>query len=422
MKNTDNALHQILVVDDEEIVLVALRDTLAREGYQVFTAANAIEALKLLKDQAFSVVITDQQMPMLTGLEFLAQVKQLQPDTTRILITAVLNLATVIDAINKGEIYRFIVKPWLREELLATVKNAVQRYDLICKNQMLQVATMGMNEKLKKVNAELEQQVTRVAEQNQELEHLNTALNDNLQRSVELCLRTMQTFYPTLGSQANRVYELCRAMADGLNLEPEQRQTLEIASWLHDIGLVGVPRQLIKRWESSPASLTKAEKAIVEQHPILGQELAAFADHLCDVGSVIRAHHERFDGQGYPDKLREEQIPWLARLLAVAVAYAESHQDTETTVERIKLGKGTVFDPEAVKAFLRCLPKATVPRRQREIPLDQLRPGMVLARGIYSSSGMLLIADGQRLTDTYIDKINNHHRVTPIAQSLLVYI
>ena len=160
----------------------------------------------------------------------------------------------------------------------------------------------------------------------------------------------------------------------------------------------------------------------MEQHPILGQELAAFADHLCDVGSVIRAHHERFDGQGYPDKLREEQIPWLARLLAVAVAYAESHQDTETTVERIKLGKGTVFDPEAVKAFLRCLPKATVPRRQREIPLDQLRPGMVLARGIYSSSGMLLIADGQRLTDTYIDKINNHHRVTPIAQSLLVYI
>ena len=160
MKNTDNQLHQILIVDDEEIVLVALRDTLAREGYQITTAANAIEALGQLKQQAFSVVITDQQMPMLTGLEFLAQVKQLQPDTTRILITAVLNLSTVIDAINKGEIYRFIVKPWLREELLATVKNAVQRYDLICKNQMLQVATLGMNERLVKLNKELEQQAS----------------------------------------------------------------------------------------------------------------------------------------------------------------------------------------------------------------------------------------------------------------------
>ena len=253
MRNPDNQLHNILVVDDEEIVLIALRDTLAREGYQVATAPNALDALKLLKEQAFSVVITDQQMPMLTGLEFLAQVKLLQPDTTRILITAVLNLATVIDAINKGEIYRFIVKPWLREELLATVKNAVQRYDLICKNQMLQVATMSMNEKLTKVNAALEQQVARVAEQNQQLEQFNHALNENLQRSVELCLRTMQTFYPTLGSQARRVFELCRAMAEGLNLPPEQRQTLEIAAWLHDIGLMGVPRQLIKRWEQSPA-------------------------------------------------------------------------------------------------------------------------------------------------------------------------
>ena len=146
MKNPDNQLHNLLVVDDEEIVLIALRDTLAREGYRIATAANALDALKLLKEQAFSVVITDQQMPMLTGLEFLAQVKQLQPDTTRILITAVLNLATVIDAINKGEIYRFIVKPWLREELLATLRNAVQRYDLICRNAALQATTLAMNE------------------------------------------------------------------------------------------------------------------------------------------------------------------------------------------------------------------------------------------------------------------------------------
>ena len=422
MRNPDNQLHNILVVDDEEIVLIALRDTLAREGYQVATAPNALDALKLLKEQAFSVVITDQQMPMLTGLEFLAQVKLLQPDTTRILITAVLNLSTVIDAINKGEIYRFIVKPWLREELLATVKNAVQRYDLICKNQMLQVATLSMNEKLKQVNAELEQQVARVAEQNQQLEQFNHALNENLQRSVELCLRTMQTFYPTLGSQARRVFELCRAMAEGLNLPTEQRQTLQIAAWLHDIGLMGVPRQLIKRWEQSPASLSPAEMAIVQQHPVLGQELASFAEHLREVGPVIRGHHERFDGQGYPDQLREEQIPWLARLLAVAVAYAESHQDGETTIDRIKAGKGTLFDPEAVRSFLRCLPSATVPRKEREITLKELRPGMVLARGIYASNGMLLIPDGQRLTSTFIDKINNHHRVTPMAQSLLVYI
>src|SRR5262249_43187717 len=248
----------------------------------------------------------------------------MQPDATRILITAVLNLATVIDAINKGEIYRFIVKPWLREELIVTVKNAVQRYELICKNQMLQVTTLAMNERLAKLTADLEEQIARAEDQNAELERLNLALDENLDHSVELCLRTMQTFYPTLGSQARRVYELCRALSDGLQLPVEQRRTLEIGSWLHDIGLVGVPRQLIKRWETDPGSLNQAERALIQQHPVLGEELANFAQPLQGVGAVIRAHHERFDGQGYPDGLEGDRIPWLARLLAVAVAYAES--------------------------------------------------------------------------------------------------
>src|SRR5271156_7246598 len=144
----DTTNHPILIVDDEEIVLVALRDTLLREGYKVVASPHAIHALSVLKEQPFSVVITDQQMPMVTGLEFLAQVREIQPDATRILITAVLSLSTVIDAINKGEIYRFIVKPWLREELLATVKNAVHRYDLICANSRLHAETLAMNARL----------------------------------------------------------------------------------------------------------------------------------------------------------------------------------------------------------------------------------------------------------------------------------
>src|ERR1700677_3823837 len=136
-KNLNEASHPILLVDDEEIVLVALRDTLLREGYKVVTSPHAVHALSILRGQPFSVVISDQQMPMVTGLEFLAQVKQIQPDATRVLITAVLSLSTVIDAINKGEIFRFIVKPWLREELLATVKNAVQRHELLCSHERL---------------------------------------------------------------------------------------------------------------------------------------------------------------------------------------------------------------------------------------------------------------------------------------------
>jgi response regulator RpfG family c-di-GMP phosphodiesterase len=413
--------HPILIVDDEEIVLVALRDTLVREGYPVVASPHAVHALSILKEHQFSVVITDQQMPMVTGLEFLAQVKQVQPDATRILITAVLSLGTVIDAINKGEIYRFIVKPWLREELLATVKNAVQRYELICSHSRLHAETVAMNEKLVHLNAELEAQMAKVAEQNQRLEHLTHALEENLRRSVELCVQTMQTFYPTLGNNARRVFEICHAMGKSLDLPPEQRQTLEISAWIHDIGLVGVPRQLIKRWEQAPNSLNEAERALVQQHPVLGEELAGFAQPHRDIGRIIRSHHEHFDGSGYPDKLRGERIPWLARLLGVAVAYAETERDPRQALEMISRGSGSEFDPEAVKVFQQSLPKADVPGKQRQVTLADLRPGMVLAQGIYTANGLLLIPDGQRLTPAYIDKLHNHNRINPIAQSLLVY-
>ena len=426
MMNGDNqagepVLHRILIVDDEEIVLVALRETLTREGYQVVACPNAVRALEILKEQTFSVIITDQQMPMLTGLEFLAQAKGIQPDATRILITAVLNLNTVIDAINKGEIYRFVIKPWLREELLVTVRNAIQRCELIQKNNVLRATTLAMNESLSKLNQELEAQVARVDQQNQQLERLNRALEQNLNQSVELCLKTMETFYPTLGSQARRVFELCRAMAESLNLSDEQRQTLEIAAWLHDIGLVGVPRQLIKRWETAPESLSEAERSLIHHHPVLGQELAGFVHHLNSVGETIRCHHERFDGEGFPDRLAADQIPQLGRLLAVAVAYAESNYDGAVTTDLILQKSGTAFDPEAVRALLRSLPKAVVPKKLREVLLSELRPGMVLAKGIYTANGILLIPDGQRLSETYIDKLLNHNRINRIAQSLLVY-
>jgi response regulator RpfG family c-di-GMP phosphodiesterase len=156
----------ILIVDDEEIVLVALRDTLLHEGYNIVSSPHAVHALSVLEEQQFSVVITDQQMPMVSGVEFLAQVRQIQPEATRILITAVLNLGTLIDAINKAEIHRFVVKPWSREELLAAVKSAVERFDSISNNTRLLSQTMTMNHELQKTNRALEDQVARLAAEN----------------------------------------------------------------------------------------------------------------------------------------------------------------------------------------------------------------------------------------------------------------
>ena len=182
----DRSPPSILVVDDEPVIIEALTATLSGEGYDVVSAGDAATALGFVEGREFALVLTDQRMPHMTGLELLARVQQIQPDATRLLMTGVLELSTIIDCINRGELYRFIVKPWLREELLATVKNGVQRHDLIRHNAELQQATQAMNEKLLGLNRALEEQVQREAEHNRQLARLNQALEQNLGRSVEL--------------------------------------------------------------------------------------------------------------------------------------------------------------------------------------------------------------------------------------------
>lgn len=414
-------MHRLLIVDDEPIVLAGLRETLRREGYDVVTAANPFIALDELRKGRFATIIADHQMPGVTGLEFLAQAKDIQPTATRILITAVLSLDTVIDAINQGEIYRFIVKPWLREELLVTVKNAVQRFEMIHDNTDLQSKAVVMNRELAQANTQLQQQIDRVAEQNDSLVQLNKALADNLQHSIELGLHVIETFLPTLGNQARRVHQVCGALAETLHLPAEQRQVLDFSALLHDIGLVGIHRDLIRRWETDPDSLKDDELTLIQSHPVLGQDLVKFGHHLEEVGVIIRAHHERFDGRGFPDGLKGGDIPWLARLLAVAVGFAESNFDPAIAVEAIKQGNGSAYDPEAVRAFLRAIPHAAVARKEREVLVSELEPGMVLAQGIYTPNGLLLIPEGQPLNEGAIGKIVSHNRTNPITQSLLVY-
>jgi response regulator RpfG family c-di-GMP phosphodiesterase len=411
----------ILVVDDEQEQVSVLQETLKRAGYEAVGFVDSALALEEIKKRKFSVIISDQRMPKLSGLELLGHARQIQPDATRILITAVLELDTVIEAINNGELFRFVVKPWLREEFLVAVKNGVQRHELICQNAQLQNATQSMNEQLVDLNRSLEQQVRLVAQQNQQLGEMNATLEHNLVHSMELCVHTMQTFYPSLGNQARRVFQLCKSMSQLLQLRPEDARALESSALLYDIGLVGVPRQIIRRWEEDPDSLSPAEKSLVEQHPILGQELTASGNKLDTVGEIIRAHHECFDGSGYPDQLGTENIPWLARLLAVAVAYASYGLTDADAIEKIKEGSGSAFDPEAVAIFLRAHTVAVIPRRERQVALTDLRPGMVLARGIHTYNGLLLVSEGQQLNATFIEKVLNHNRIQPITEALMVY-
>jgi response regulator RpfG family c-di-GMP phosphodiesterase len=166
------ALPAVLVVDDDPAALHLVTETLRADRYDVTEASGGADGLDRARDRPFAVIVSDQKMPGLSGLEFFRQVRSLQPDASRVLLTGVVDMNTIIEAINQGEVYRFLVKPWLRDELLATVRDATQRHELI-----------GQNAALK---ARLEQTVAELGERCRELEQRNRTLQAQIARLLEL--------------------------------------------------------------------------------------------------------------------------------------------------------------------------------------------------------------------------------------------
>lgn len=412
----------VLIVDDDEIVLLALSETVAFEGYTVKTANSAIKALEMAKKETFSVVISDQLMPDMTGLEFFTQLKTLQPNTSRVLITGVLTLKTVIDAVNKGEIFRFLAKPWVREELVVTVKNAQQRYQLLEVNEQLQKDTQNLNQRLMQSNAQLMEKMDALSLNKQQLDVAHQALKHNFEHSLELCYRIINTYHPMLGKETKAIVDICdRIIQTGL-MNDHQAHVLKVSAWLQNIGLIGVSRALITKSRRTPHALTEDEQAIINNHPLYGQTIAAFVDNLSEVGATIRAHHEKWDGTGYPDGLGMYGIPETARVLAVVVAFVECGLSGDEAVEALMEESGKSFDPEAVRLFLKAAKPMQLPRHLKEVLLAELEPGMILARGIYSPGGLLLIPEDTQLNEKILKKITDHNMVDPISQRLLIYL
>ena len=272
---------EILIVDDEPIVLNALKFTLEREGFHVTTSTSPLKALALISDHAYSVIISDQRMPEMTGLDFLMESRRICPNSSRVLITAVLALPTLVDAINKGEIFRFIAKPWLREELVLTVKNAVHRHELLTSNQALQVESRELTARLQETNSTL---ASRVCELEQQREQLTTANRDLIganEHALELYLRILTLHDPALGRDATTLVELATQMASLGGFTAVECDALRIAAALCDVGLVGVPRDLLRTLQFHPEQLTERELAVLHRHPIQGQAHQGIAGRGC---------------------------------------------------------------------------------------------------------------------------------------------
>ena len=174
--------HTVLCVDDEENILHSIKRLLRKEGYRLLTASSGVEALKILEENNVHLVLSDQRMPQMSGTEFLAEVKEEYPDVIRIILTGYTEVDSITESINKGNIYKFFLKPWNDQNLKLEIGKALEQYDLIQANKMLHEKIMKQNKELQKINENLEALIQDRTEkleiQNQALELSHAILED----------------------------------------------------------------------------------------------------------------------------------------------------------------------------------------------------------------------------------------------------
>lgn len=391
----------ILIVEDDPEALSLLAEFIESTGYAVRAVTHPREALELLEERTFSCIVSDHFMPGMDGLTLLREARKKQPLATRILITGAASLDVAVAAINSGVVFHFLTKPWATGELTAVLRSAVSRFHL-----------EEENERLQRQSTEL----------NRLLESANRMLRQNFDHSLELCRNLMATFSPLLGKTTRSVEDICaRFCGQGL-LTEEEEKVLTVAATLHNIGLLGIPRELLQVSFQRPQRLTDEQRSLIEKHPLYGETLVQFVGNLGGVAETIRAHHERWDGGGYPDGLAEEAIPPPARYLAVAASFVESGLPAEQAFEQIAADSNGAFYPEAVRAFSKVFHSASLPRKVREITFNELRPGMVLAKSLHSPAGLLLLPEGKAVRRDLLEKIRNHNILDHVNDPILVYL
>lgn len=423
MNEDKDAPLTILFVDDEANILSALRRLFRPLGYRIFTAEGGAQGLEIMASEPVDLVVSDMRMPEMNGAQFLEKVREQWPDTVRILLTGYAEIGATIDAINKGQIYRYVSKPWEDNDITLIVRHALQQKMLEREKVRLEELTQRQNEELKDLNANLEAKVlARTSELNQAMQSLKIA-HENLKKgfitSVRVFSNLIEMRNPGKAGHARRVADLARTLSQALGMSAADAQDTFIAGLLLDIGKIGLPDRLVDR---PLHSLNSSERAEVFKFPIKGEMALMALEQLHGAAKLIRSHRERFDGSGYPDHLAGLAIPLGARILALAedydtavmgVGYTRPMKSEEAAL-LIQEGKGKRYDPVVVHAFLAEIGKtAPAAEHAQEVALrtGQVRPGMMLSRDLISQSGEMLLSKGYVLTEQLIDQLRSFERM-----------
>lgn len=308
---------QVLFVDDSKLTIKMIRSLFDDADVILHSATSAEEALKLVRQHEIAVVVSDNIMPGMSGVNFLTLLKNISPDTVKILMSGFADLSSALEAINNSEVFRFVVKPFKNEELVFAVNEGLRRY-----------------------------------RQKMEMRKEDEDILLSLAQTIELKDPSTRGHCDRVGGHAVKV-------AESLGMPRNLQREIKYGSWLHDCGKIGIAENIL----NGPRALTSAEFDQIKLHSEWGEDVAVRANLSQTVRNIVRHHHERYDGSGYPDGLKGEAIPLEARIVAIADVYDalitdrpyRKGLDPDETLRLLLDMRGAELDPALVDLFVICL-------------------------------------------------------------------
>ncbi len=363
---------KILVVDDETLLLSGIRRALRRMGYETFSAENGEAALKIVEEVGdLDMILTDQRMPGMSGTELLREIKERAPHVVRVCMSGHADRPEILESINRGNVFRFLMKPWDLEEFEQTIHASIEQSDLIAENQLFHQLLHDENQNL---NTERKSLLSVVDEQSQALIEKTQRLDEALMETVRALAYSIEAKDAYTAGHSELVSRFAVALGEEIGLNDEDLECLRLAGILHDVGKLGVPDSVLLK----PGRLTPQEFEVIRSHPEVGERILRDIKFPYQILPIVRLHHERWDGTGYPDKLAGTDIPLLARLTHIVDVYEaitarrvyREPMPLDRVIQVFEKGSGSDFDPNLVPPFLDLLARGVFDRIRETAECD----------------------------------------------------
>jgi len=349
------AKRTVLCVDDEPAILSALKRALRAPDIAVLTATSGAQALEIMAELPVDLVISDMRMPGMDGAQLLERACSEWPDAVRILLTGHADTAATIQAVNRGRIFRYLQKPWDERELVESVREGLELRQR--RRDEARLLDMGavQEQQLRQLNEELRQlQEQHAAERRSS----DAARQRRYLQSVKVLTNLLEVRCSALFGHGRRVATLARDLAKSMGLSSEATLDIFVAGLLHDVGLIGLSDEQLARLDGSGSS---DGDAIYRDHSSLSARALAAMEDMLPVARLIEAHHERFDGTGFPLGTARDAIPLGARILGLADLVDDLTQarsglsacEPPALAARVNAETGRHLDPAVVQAWFR---------------------------------------------------------------------